>query len=163
MSAILTRMGDGYSVELTPDELRRDVVQGSEDAARRAGIPALDDGEIDYLVELFAYPGRITGVERGHEVVLTKDGCANTLYNGQMSSGVGVPLAREQGIRLFERAFCFDTMEVGHPDYSFKPAKPLDNADLGYAWRKRMVRVEVARALRELAGLPTGDLPPVVG
>jgi 4-hydroxybenzoyl-CoA reductase subunit beta len=40
-----------------------------------------------------------------------------------------------------------------------KPAKPLDNADLVYAWRKRMVRIEVARALRELAGLPTGDLP----
>jgi 4-hydroxybenzoyl-CoA reductase subunit beta len=40
-----------------------------------------------------------------------------------------------------------------------KPAKPLDNADLGYAWRKRMARIEVARALRELAGLPTGDLP----
>jgi 4-hydroxybenzoyl-CoA reductase subunit beta len=40
-----------------------------------------------------------------------------------------------------------------------KPAKPLDNADLLYAWRKRMVRIEVARALRELAGLPTGDLP----
>jgi len=45
---------------------------------------------------------------------------------------------------------------------AYKPAKPLDNADLGYAWRKRMVRVEVGRALRELAGLPTGDLPPVV-
>ena len=39
--------------------------------------------------------------------------------------------------------------------------KPLDNADLVYAWRKRMARIEVARALRELAGLPTGDLPPV--
>jgi len=39
-----------------------------------------------------------------------------------------------------------------------KPAKPLDNADLSYAWRKRMARIEVARALRELAGLPTGDL-----
>ena len=45
---------------------------------------------------------------------------------------------------------------------AYKPAKPLDNADLSYAWRKRMARVEVARALRELAGLPTGDLPPVV-
>ncbi len=45
---------------------------------------------------------------------------------------------------------------------AYKPAKPLDNADLAYAWRKRMVRIEVARALRELAGLPTGDLPPVV-
>jgi 4-hydroxybenzoyl-CoA reductase subunit beta len=41
-----------------------------------------------------------------------------------------------------------------------RPAKPLDNADLAYAWRKRMARVETARSLRELAGLPTGDLPP---
>ena len=33
---------------------------------------------------------------------------------------------------------------------AYKPAKPLDNADLSYAWRKRMVRIEVARALREV-------------
>ena len=45
---------------------------------------------------------------------------------------------------------------------AYKPARPLDNADLSYAWRKRMARIEIARALRELAGLPTGDLPPVV-
>ena len=41
---------------------------------------------------------------------------------------------------------------------AYKPARPLDNADLSYAWRKRMARVEVERALRELAGLPTRDL-----
>jgi 4-hydroxybenzoyl-CoA reductase subunit beta len=46
---------------------------------------------------------------------------------------------------------------------AYKPAKPLDNADLSYAWRKRMARVEVTRALRELGGLPTHDLPAVVG
>lgn len=45
---------------------------------------------------------------------------------------------------------------------AYKQARPLDNTDLAYAWRKRMARIEVARALRELAGLPTGDLPPVV-
>jgi 4-hydroxybenzoyl-CoA reductase subunit beta len=45
---------------------------------------------------------------------------------------------------------------------AYKPAKPLDNADLSYAWRKRMARIEVARALRELAGIPTGDLSPLV-
>jgi 4-hydroxybenzoyl-CoA reductase subunit beta len=46
---------------------------------------------------------------------------------------------------------------------AYKPARPLDNADLVYAWRKRMARIEVARALGELAGLPTGDPPPVRG
>jgi len=40
---------------------------------------------------------------------------------------------------------------------AYKPAKPLDNADLSYAWRKRMARVEVARALGELTGLAPGD------
>jgi len=44
---------------------------------------------------------------------------------------------------------------------AYKPAKPLDNADLAYHWRKRMVRIEVGRALRELAGLPTGDMGPM--
>jgi len=43
---------------------------------------------------------------------------------------------------------------------AYKPAHPLDNADLSYAWRKRMARVEVTRALREVAGRPSGDLPP---
>ena len=32
-----------------------------------------------------------------------------------------------------------------------KPAKPLDNADLSYVWRKRMVRVMVEQALERAA------------
>jgi 4-hydroxybenzoyl-CoA reductase subunit beta len=35
-----------------------------------------------------------------------------------------------------------------------RPSKPLDNTDLVYHYRKKMTRVYVARALRELAGLP---------
>jgi 4-hydroxybenzoyl-CoA reductase subunit beta len=53
-----------------------------------------------------------------------------------------------------------ETIEVA-AGIAYQPARPLDNADLAYAWRKRMARIEVARALRELAGLPTGDLPQV--
>jgi 4-hydroxybenzoyl-CoA reductase subunit beta len=41
-----------------------------------------------------------------------------------------------------------------------RPAKPLDNTDLVYHYRKRMTRVYVARALRELAGLPLEGLWP---
>jgi 4-hydroxybenzoyl-CoA reductase subunit beta len=36
---------------------------------------------------------------------------------------------------------------------AFKPAKPLDNTDMGHPYRKQMVRVYVARALREVAAL----------
>lgn len=35
---------------------------------------------------------------------------------------------------------------------AFKPAKPLDNTDMGHPYRKQMVRVYVAKALREAAG-----------
>ena len=74
---------------------------------------------------MFASPIRVWGVERGNEAVLSKDGSTNTLYSAQLSSGVGLPLSREQAFRTFERAFAFDTMEVGHTDYSVKPAKPI--------------------------------------
>jgi 4-hydroxybenzoyl-CoA reductase subunit beta len=41
-----------------------------------------------------------------------------------------------------------------------RPAKPLDNTDLLYHYRKRMTRVYVTRALRELAGLPIEGIWP---
>jgi len=40
------------------------------------------------------------------------------------------------------------------------PAKPLDNTDLVYHYRKKMTRVYVGRALRELAGLPVDGIRP---
>jgi 4-hydroxybenzoyl-CoA reductase subunit beta len=70
--------------------------------------------------------------------------------------------AVDAAVFLRGRTLDAETIEMA-AGIAYKPARPLDNADLNYAWRKRMARVEVARALRELAGLPTGDLPPVVG
>jgi len=122
---IVTRMGDNTSVELTPDELRADIVEGSETAAKRAKIPALTENEIDYLVDMFSCPSRIWGVERGHEVVMTKDGCVNALNSSRMSSGVVAPVNREVGVRLFESMLGFDSMEVAHNDYSVKPQRFL--------------------------------------
>jgi 4-hydroxybenzoyl-CoA reductase subunit beta len=69
-------------------------------------------------------------------------------------------VAREAELFLRGRVLDAETIEMA-AGIAYQPARPLDNADLSYAWRKRMARVEVARALRELAGLPTGDLPPV--
>ena len=36
---------------------------------------------------------------------------------------------------------------------AFKPAKPLDNTDMGHPYRKQMTRAYVAKALREAAGV----------
>jgi len=123
VSTIVTRMGDAASVEMTPDELRRDVIEGSEAAAAKGKIPVLEEREVEYLVDMFTCPSRIWGVTRGHEGILTKDGSTNTVCSSRLSSGVCAPLNREAAVRLFETAFAFDTMEVGHTDYSVKPSK----------------------------------------
>ena len=120
---VITRMGDGCTVEMTRDEIRHDVQEGSEAAAQRAHIPALDDADKDYLVDMFCCPSRIWGVERGHEAVLSKDGGVNDLVSSRLSSGVSAPVGREAAVRLFERAFALDSMEVGSLDYSAKPSK----------------------------------------
>ncbi len=57
--------------------------------------------------------------------------------------------ASDAGEFLRGRRLDPETIEMA-AGIAYKPARPLDNADLSYAWRKRMVRVEVARALREL-------------
>ncbi|HET7291824.1 MAG TPA: FAD binding domain-containing protein [Vicinamibacteria bacterium] len=67
--------------------------------------------------------------------------------------------AKDACVFLRGRALDAESIEMA-AGIAYRPAKPLDNADLVYAWRKRMVRIEVARALREVAGLPTGDIPP---
>lgn len=79
MASIQTRMGAGYSVKMTPEEVREDLLAGSADAARRGKIAALPDADIDYLYEMFLSPSRIWGVERGHETIVTKDGSTNSL------------------------------------------------------------------------------------
>ena len=129
MSKIWTRMGDGQAVEMTSDELRKDLIEASEDAADKGKVPLLDDNEIDKLMEIFSAPWRVIGVEPGHEVPLTKDETACTLVSSQLSSGAHLPISREAAVEIFERVFAFDTMELGWIDYSFKPAKPMVSLD----------------------------------
>ena len=113
------------NVELTLDELRKEFEEGSEAAAKKGKIPPLTENEIDYLVDMFKAPTRIWGVQRGNEVVMTKDGCVNALNSSRMSSGVVAPVNREVGVRLFESMLGFDSMEVSHNDYSVKPQRFL--------------------------------------
>lgn len=125
MTRYRTRMGDGRLVEMTADELKADIEAGTLDAADRGEIPAIGADEQGFIFELMTSRHRIVGVDPGHEVVLTDDGSVNALYGAQSSSGTGVPISRESAIKVYERAFGMDTMEVGHEDYSFKPVKPL--------------------------------------
>ena len=130
MSSIVTRMGDGSTVRMARDEIRREILEGSEAAAVKARIPVLEENEVDYLVDMFCCPSRVWGVERGHEAVMTKDGGTNTLISSRLSSGIAAPIGRETAVRLFERAFAFDSMEVGHLDYSVKPSKFIVSVEM---------------------------------
>jgi len=127
---ILTRMGDNSNVEFTKDELRQEFIDGSEFAAKKAKVPPLTENEIDFLVDMFCAPTRIWGVQRGNEVVMTKDGCVNALNSSQMSSGVVAPVNREVGVRLFESMLGFDSMEIAHNDYSVKPQRFLKKLEM---------------------------------
>ncbi len=124
---ILTRMGDGERVRLPETEIREDIQDGTEDAAKRAGIAALSEDEQRRLFDIIADPARIVSVEPGNEVIVTDDGCSMSFYGGQDGGGVGAPLSRMQAVLTYERACGADTTSMGHSDYSYKPVKPIIN------------------------------------
>ncbi|OKY77547.1 MAG: Trimethylamine methyltransferase MtbB [Candidatus Methanohalarchaeum thermophilum] len=120
-----TRKGDGRKIELTKSEIREDIEEGSADAANKGGINELKEDEKDKIVSLITDPSKVVSVEKGNEVPFTHDIGTLRLMGDQGNSGVGIPMSREQGVKTHERAFAVDTMELGHIDYSFKPAKPI--------------------------------------
>ncbi|MEG2658367.1 MAG: hypothetical protein RSA04_03440, partial [Clostridiales bacterium] len=120
MSKFLTRYGDNYLAEMTGDEIRADIEDGTKDAADRANIPPMTQDEMDYLYEIITCPQKIVSVEPGKEVVVSFD--AGTLKLGVRN---GIPLDRLQSILTQERALCSDSMEMCHVDYSYKPIKAI--------------------------------------
>lgn len=120
MKKIMSRMGDGSVTWLTPDELRRELEEGTADAADRGKIAPLSKDELERLFEIYAAPQKVVSVEPGQEVVHSFD--AGTL---KFPIRGGVPVDRLGTVLAHERAFCSDTFEVGHTDYSFKPVKAI--------------------------------------
>ena len=76
MAKIMTRMGDGFPVEMSESEVRRDLEAGTEDAADRGKISPLSKEELQYLYDLFVSSHRFVGVEPGNEIILSYDGGA---------------------------------------------------------------------------------------
>jgi dimethylamine--corrinoid protein Co-methyltransferase len=116
---IYTRMGDGSVTELSESELRRDLEEGSRHAAERAKISPLSEDDLRRLLELYKCPDKSVGVERGKEVILSYDS-GTTKFNR-----VNVSVSKLQSLQIYERMLGADTMEMGHMDYSYKPAKNI--------------------------------------
>lgn len=119
MAKIMTRYGDGTPVEMSADDIRRDLEEGTADAADRGNIPGLDKAELDHLFDIFSSPHRFVGVEPGREVVLSYDGSPIKMLRAQVN------VDRLQCLQIYEKLLGADTLEMGHMDYSFKPVKPI--------------------------------------
>lgn len=124
---IITRMGNGSRAELSAEQVKEDILAGTQDAADRGKIPELDPDELDQLFEIFADTNRIVAVEPGEEVITTDDGASMTLIGDQADGGIALPMSYMQSILAYERVCCADTAGVGHIDYSCKPVKPIIN------------------------------------
>ena len=119
MGKIMTRMGDGFPVEMSESEVRSDLEAGTEDAADRGKIAPLSKEELQYLYDLFASPYRFVSVEPGNEIVLSYDGGDLKIRRA------AVNVDRIQSMQIHEKILGADSIELGHVDYSFKPVKPI--------------------------------------
>ncbi len=119
MAKYATRMGDGFRVEMTEEEIRREIEAGTEDAARKGRIAPLGEEQRRYLLEIFQTPDRAVGVEQGNEVILSYDSATTKFKRG------GVSVSKLQSLQIYERLLGADILELAHIDYSFKPVKPI--------------------------------------
>ena len=124
---IMTRMGDGARVELSAEQVKEDILTGTQDAADRGKIPELNPDDLEQLFDIFADTNRIVAVKSGEEVITTDDGASMTLIGDQADGGVALPLSMMQSVLTYERVCCADTAGIGHTDYSCKPVKPIVN------------------------------------
>jgi dimethylamine--corrinoid protein Co-methyltransferase len=119
MARIFSRLGDGSPIEMTEGELRRDLEEGTADAADRGKIPPLAQEELDHLFDIFSSPMRFVSVDRGKEVILSYD--ASTLKIRR----AGIAVNRIQAVQIYEKLLGADSVDFGHVDYSYKAVKPI--------------------------------------
>jgi len=120
MEKFYTRMGDGYGVFLTADEIREDIRAGVADAAKRGKIQPLSDAEMEHLFNIITMDGIIVGVRHGEQVVASTDQGADTV-----GAECGVPIDRVIQTQMFERGYGIDSTDYGFTDYNFKAVKSI--------------------------------------
>jgi len=118
-------MGDGERISMPIQEVKEELLKGTQDAAKKGGVPELSQEELQQVFEILCEPGRVVSVPPGNEVVVTDDGCAKIFCMGSADGGAALPLSRQNSILAYERGFAADTVSLGHEDYSFKPTKAI--------------------------------------
>jgi len=124
MAKILSRMGDGWPVELSEAELKQALEDGTQSAADTCDIEVLQDDELTYLFEICKVGTTMTGVKPGHQVVLSYDGPTFEIRR------LGILANRQTALQIYERCFGADTLEFSHIDYSYKQVKPIVHEEI---------------------------------
>jgi dimethylamine--corrinoid protein Co-methyltransferase len=119
MKKMVTRMGDGFRVEMTEAEVRRDLEKGTENAAERAKIAPLTEDELRHLYDIFECPDQNVSVKKESQVILSYDSGTTKFKRANVS------VSKIQSLQIYERMLGADTMDLGHIHYSFKPVKPI--------------------------------------
>jgi dimethylamine--corrinoid protein Co-methyltransferase len=123
-------MGDGERIEIDPQEVRQEILDGTRDASKKGNVPELTEPEIEQLFDIIAEPGRIVCVPPGEELIATDDGIANNLHASEADGGAGIPMDSLACVLGYERGTAADTAGVGHADYSFKPVKAVIDSEM---------------------------------
>ena len=111
---IRTRLGDGSLVEMTPSEIRADLEDGTQAAAKRSKQPPLGEDELAHLHDIFCSNARFSAVDIGDEVVLSFDGSGN--------ADVG---SRVEEMTVYQNHHGADMTELWNIDYSYKAIKTI--------------------------------------
>ena len=113
-----TRMGDGEIVYMTEDEIRADIREGIEEAAKKGKIDPLTKEEEDYLFFIVTMPGSVVGVEHGMQIVTSNDSGSD-----KINTKCGIPTSRDVNAMLHERVLGCDSVDIGYSDYNYKTVK----------------------------------------
>jgi 4-hydroxybenzoyl-CoA reductase subunit beta len=130
-----------------PDELLVDVMLPPADGWRSTYWKLRRRGSFDFPVLGVAAALRVAPDGRIED--------ARIVLGGVASHPVGAP--RAEALLRGRRAAPDLIAEAAQA--ASQPSRPLDNADLTIGYRKKMTRVYVERALRELTGLPFDGQP----
>jgi dimethylamine--corrinoid protein Co-methyltransferase len=110
MEEILTRLGDGQRITMSPSEVKEDLLAGTKHAAAAGRVPELTSSDIKQLFEIIADRNRVVTVERGREIVFTDDlSCVRHTGDEGAAGGVGLPINRLQAILVHERSYAQDS------------------------------------------------------
>jgi len=109
-----TRMGDGSLTRMTRGELRADIEEATQLAARKAKVAPLTQDEQDHVLDIYASTAAFTAVDIGDQVVLSCDG------GGSKMTGTDILDLLESEQRLGQ-----DILELWHIEYSYKAIKTI--------------------------------------